>query len=121
MACNRLTARELSAILGTTMTATANDVTEAITQCAYGPASGTGPSVEFMVSAGDGANTLEMVREGKHYDPAPARAFAGIGDDVDVQRPALLIRDGEDLVSLMLVGVGDEPAVARKILDAARP
>jgi hypothetical protein len=61
-----------------------------------------------------------MVREGKHYDPAPARAFAGIGDDVNVQRPALL-RDGEDLVSLMLVGVGDEPAVARKIFDAARP
>lgn len=118
-ACNRLTARELSAILGTAMTATPNDGTEGITQCAYGPAGGTGPSVEFMVIAGDGASTLRMVREKLHYDPAPARAFAGIGDDVDVQPPTVLIRDGEDLVSLMLVGVDDEPAVARKILAAS--
>ncbi len=121
-ACNRVTASELSAIVGMPMGATANDGNEGITSCSYAPVAGKGPSVEYTISAGDGASTLSMGREMKNYDPAPGKAFAGIGEDADVIGAAVVINDHGDMVSLRLVGIGraDEPAVAKKIYDASQ-
>ena len=122
-ACNRVTASEMSAIVGMPMAATPNDDAEGITSCSYAPLAGKGPSIEYTISAGDGASTLSMGREMKNYDPAPGKAFAGIGDDADVIGPALVINDHGDMVSLYLGGIrrDDEPAVAKKIYDASRP
>lgn len=119
MACNRVDASQMTAILGTAMTAVANDETPGVTACSYSPSSGVGPSVEFMVSSGDGPATLQSVTEMKNYDPEPAKAYAGIGDRADVLGGAVVIQDGEDLVSIRLTGVSDPPAVARKIFLAA--
>ncbi len=122
-ACNRVTASEMSAIIGMPMGATPNDGTEGLTSCSYAPLAGKGPSIEYTISAGDGASTLRMGREMKNYDPAPGKAFAGIGDDADVIGPALVINDHGDMVSLYLGGVGldDEPVMAKKIYDASGP
>lgn len=121
-ACNRVTANEMSAITGMPMQATPNDSTEGITSCTYAPVAGTGPRIEYTISAGDGASTLRMGREMKNYDPAPGKAFAGIGEDADVIGPALVINDHGDMVSLSLGGIGlaEKPAIARKIYDAAQ-
>ena len=118
-ACNRVTASEMSAILGNAVTAVPNDGTEGITSCNYSAVT-KGRSAEIMISAGDGASTLRMVREMKNYDPNPGKAFAGVGDDADVLPPGIVIKDGADLFSLTRFGVDDEPAVAKKILAASR-
>lgn len=121
-ACNRVTANEMSAITGMPMQAAPNDSTEGITSCTYSPVAGTGPRIEYTISAGDGASTLRMGREMKNYDPAPGKAFAGIGEDADVIGRGLVINDHGDMVSLSLSGIGlaEEPAIARKIYDAAQ-
>ena len=119
-ACNRIAADRMSEILGTAMIAVAHDDTEGVTECSYSPSSGTGPSVEYMVMADDNGATIQMVSEMKNYDPASGKAFAGIGDRADVLGGAVLINDGSETVSLRMVGVDDQPAVAKKIFQAGR-
>lgn len=121
-ACNRVTAGEMSAIAGMRMQATPNDATEGLTSCTYSPVAGPGPRIEYTISAGDGASTLRMGREMKTYDPAPGKAFAGIGEDADVIGPALVISDHGDMVSLYMGGIGldQQPAMAKKIYDASQ-
>jgi len=46
--------------------------------------------------------------------------FDGIGDQAISVGPALYIRTGEDLVTIVLTGVNDRPTVARKIFDTAK-
>ena len=119
-ACNRIGAARMSMILGTAVSATANDGTNGVSECSYSPVSGQGPSVEFMVMSDDNGATLRMVSEMKNYDPTPGKAFAGIGDRADVLAGGILIDDGPETISLRLVGVDDEPATARKIFEAGR-
>lgn len=119
-ACNLVTAGEMSSIIGSAVAATPHDETEGVTECSYSPVAATGPSVEFTISFGDGGSTLRAVAGMSKYDPNPGKAYAGIGDRADVLGPAIVIQTGEDLVSLTLVGVADQPAVAKKIFETAK-
>lgn len=119
-ACNRIGAARMSLILGTAVSAVPNDGTDGVSECSYSPIAGKGPSVEYMVMADDNGATLRMVSEMKNYDPAPGKAFAGIGDRADVLAGGVLIDDGPETISLRLVGVADEPAVAKAIFEAGR-
>jgi len=119
-ACNLVTASEMSSILGSAVAATPHDETEGVTTCSYSPVAATGPSVEFTISFGDGGSTLRAVAGMSNYDPNPGKAFAGIGDRADVLGPAIVIQTGDDLVSLTLVGVADQPAAAKRIFETAK-
>ena len=121
-ACNLVTAAEMSVIVGSPMTATPHDDSNfsSVTNCAYTPANGRGSSVDFTVMRGDGETTLKMDREMKNHDAGADKRFAGVGDDAVVVPPAVQIRQGKDLLVLMLVGFDDEPATARKIVDVAK-
>jgi hypothetical protein len=121
-ACNLVTAAEMSAIVGSPMTATPHDDSNfsTVTNCAYAPASGRGSSVDFTVMWGDGESTLKMDREMKNHDTEADKRFAGVGDDAVVVSPAVQIRQGKDLLVLMLVGFDNEPATAKKIVDTAK-
>jgi hypothetical protein len=121
-ACNLVTAAEMSTIVGSPMTATPHDDSSlpSVSNCAYAPASGRGSSVDFTVMYGDGESTLKMDREMKNHDTEADKRFAGVGDDAVVVSPAVQIRQGKDLLVLVLFGFDDEPATARKIVDTAK-
>ena len=121
-ACNLVTAAEMSSIVGSPMTATPHDDSSlpSVSNCAYSPASGPGSSVDLTVMYGDGESTLKMDREMKNHDLEADKKFAGVGDDAVVVPPAVQIRQGKDLLVLMLVGFDDEPATAKKIVDTAK-
>ena len=121
-ACNRVTASEMSAIVGVPMGSTPNDVTEGVTSCSYTALSGAGPTIEYTISAGDGEATLDMGREMKGYDAARGKALADVGADADVIGNAVVINDHGDMVSLTLAGFGRErePALAQRIYAASQ-
>jgi hypothetical protein len=119
-ACNLITAAEMSTFVGTAMVAVANDATEGVSNCRYGPAGGRGPSAEFTVSRGDGAATLRAEKAMPGHDANADSAYQGIGDDAAVLGPAVTIRHGEDLLIFTLVGVEDVPAAVRKMFDSAK-
>ena len=47
-------------------------------------------------------------------------AYDGIGDQAGSAGPLLMIRTGEDLVTIVFSGVNDMPAVAKKIFTTAK-
>ena len=57
---------------------------------------------------------------GKH-EPGLTSPYDGIGDQAVAAGPALFIRTGDDLVTLVFSGVKDPRTVARKILETAKP
>ncbi len=122
-ACNLVTAAEMSAIVGSPMTATPHDdpSLDTVSNCAYAPASGRGSSVDFTVMWGDGESTLRMAREMKHHDAEADKRFAGVGDDAVVVPPAVQVRQGKDALVFTLFGFDDEPATLKKILKVAKP
>ena len=119
-ACNLVTAKEMSAILGSAVVATPHDPTEGVTECTYSPAGDRGPTVEMTVYKSDGGSPLDAVREMSHHDAAADLPYKGIGDDSVYEGPAVVILQGDNIISLMIIGVADEAAAARKIVDTAK-
>ena len=119
-ACNLVTASEMSAILGSAVVATANDPTEGVTECTYSPAGDRGPTVEMTVYKSDGGSPLDAVREMSHHDAAADLPYKGIGDDSVYEGPAVVVLQGDNIISLMIIGVADAPAATRKIVDTAK-
>ena len=119
-ACELVTAEEMSAILGATVVAEARDRSRSSTQCIYKPTSGNSPSVDFTFSWGDGkAAMVGMGLAGKH-EPGMVSPYDGIGDQAGGAGPLLMIRTGDDLVSLVFSGVADNATAARKIFTTAK-
>ncbi len=119
-ACNLVNAAEMSKILGNDVIATPNDSTEGITACSYSPSGSSGHSAEIMISWGDGESTLKMVREMSKHDAAGDEAYKGIGDDAVYEGPAVVVRQGKDLVAVTVFGAADEPAAVKQIIDTAK-
>jgi hypothetical protein len=57
----------------------------------------------------------------EQHEPGLASPYDGIGDQAAAVGPALMIRTGEDLVTIVFGGVSDAPASAKKIFDTAKP
>jgi len=118
-ACSLVTGTEMSAILGYTMAATPKDGA-GVTACSYAPVGGAGARAEIMISRGDAESTLQMVRAMKNHDPAGDVPFKGIGDDAVYQSPAVVVRQGKDLIGVAVFGARDLPAAVRRIIDTAK-
>jgi flagellar motor protein MotB len=54
-------------------------------------------------------------------EPGMTNRLAGLGDEASAVGPALMVRTGEDLVTLTIMGVDDNVAVAKRIIDTMRP
>ena len=119
-ACNLVTATEMSAILDSAVVATPHDPTEGVTECTYSPAGDRGPTVEMTTYKSDGGSPLDAVREMSHHDAAADLPYKGIGDDSVYEGPAVVILQGDDIISLTINGVADAPAAARKIVAVAK-
>ncbi len=115
-ACTLVSAAEMSAILGSPVEAQAPKPAK----CIYQPASGASPYVEFSVDWGDGAAGMAGVGFASAHEPGLTSPYDGLGDQAVAVGPALMIRTGEDLVTIVFSGVDDVPAAAKKIFDTAK-
>lgn len=122
-ACAMLTASEMSAIVGTAVKAEPEEG-NGTTTCRYRPAPDSSPFVEVKIEWGGGAAAMMATNVLGALDRDMRKVIdplAGIGDQATSIGPVLMVRTGDDLVNLMMLGVDDEVAKARRIIDAMRP
>lgn len=115
-ACQLVTASEMSAIVGAPVAATP----DGDGKCTYQPAAGSSPYVELTVARGDGEVAMQAVGAMNRHEPGIADPYAGLGDQAAAVGPALMIRTGKDLVTIVFSGVDDTPARAKRIFDTAK-
>ena len=118
-ACELVTATEMSEILGTVVSAEPNEGSSGKTECIYKPAEAPSPYVEFSVEWGEGETAMRAVGAMGQHEPGIASPYDGIGDQAAAVGPALMIRRGADLVTIVFSGVDDAPSTAKKIFDTA--
>ena len=119
-ACALVTSQEMSAILGSSVTGEPNDHSNGKTECIYKPVDGVSPYVEFSVEWGSGEGAMAAMGMMGQIEPGIANPYEGLGDQAAAVGPALMIRTGEDLVTLTFSGVEDIPTAAKKIFDTAK-
>lgn len=119
-ACEMVSAAEMSAILGVTVSARDTTHSSGETECQYAAPSGF-PAVDFAVDWGDGEIAMRAVNMVNRHEPGIASPYDGIGDQAAAVGPALMIRTGDDLIKLTFTGVEGAPAKAKKIFDTAKP
>lgn len=121
-ACELVPAADMSAVLGKTVSVEADD-RGGQTKCTYSSAGDQlgGPYAEVQLNWGDGAAGMKAAgamepQLGKVMGP-----LAGLGDQATSVGPMILIRRGADLITLVISGVPDSTAAAKRIyglLDA---
>jgi len=119
-ACALVTAQEMSAILGSTVQAEPHEGSVDKTECIYKPAAGISPYVELTVEWGEGESAMTAMGAAGQMEPGLTNPYAGIGDQAAAVGTALMIRTGDDLVTITFSGVDDAPAKARKIFDTVK-
>ncbi len=119
-ACVLITATEMSEIFGRAMQAEAHEGSVDKTECIYKPADGISPYIELTVEWGEGETAMRAMGAMANVEPGIANPYAGIGDQAVAVGTALMIRSGDDLVTITFSGVDDAPAKARQIFDMAK-
>lgn len=114
-ACEMVGEAEMSAILGGAVFAKPNDRSSGQTQCIYTAATGISPYAELKVEWGEGKIAMAAMGTANKAEPGLTRPLDGLGDQAAQIGPALMIRSGEDLVTIVFSGVDDGLPKARKI------
>jgi hypothetical protein len=114
--CERLPASEMSALLGVEVVAEGKERDYKST-CTY-TQEGTFLFVEVEFEPGAGKAGMEGAGMAAQSQPGVADPLAGLGDQAVMAGPMIMIRKGEDLLTLTFSGVDVEWAVlARQILE----
>jgi hypothetical protein len=116
--CALVTEAEMSAILGARVIAEPRP--GGSTECNYKAASGLSPAVKLSVDWGDGRIAMKSAGMMNRREPGLTSPYDGIGDEAAAVGPALMIRTGEDLVTIVFTGVSGAPAKAKRIFDTAK-
>jgi hypothetical protein len=119
-ACALVTESEMSSILGGVVVAKGED-RPVQTTCTYSPTSGISPYAELKVDWGDGEAGMLGAGMAGRVEPGMTNPLAGIGDQAVMVGPVLMIRKGEDLITIVLSGVDDPLAKAKRIFATASP
>lgn len=119
-ACELIPAAEMSAILGGAVSAESNERSTGKTLCTYTAQQGISPYLEFSIDWGMGAAAMTGIGMLGQHEPGIASPYDGIGDQAVAVGPALMIRTGDDLVTLVFSGVNEVPAKAKQIFDTAK-
>jgi hypothetical protein len=117
--CALVTEAEMSAILGVPVVAVARRDSD--TECNYTAASGISPAVKLSVDWGDGRIAMASAGLMARVEPGLTSPYDGIGDQAVAVGPALMIRTGDDLVTIVFTGVSGAPDKARRIFETAKP
>ena len=118
-ACDLVTAAEMSEIVGKPATASGSEPFNNQTVCSYD--FGGMQDIEFQVDWGDADAAAMGIDMANAAEPGLAPGADDIGDGYAQMGPTLMIRVGDDLVTLQMVGIDDVHATARRILEVARP
>ena len=115
-ACELVSAADMSTVLGSAVGAVADD-RGGQTKCTYETVGGDlgTPYAEVQLNWGDGVVGIKGARA---MEPQLGRAMgelAGLGDQATSVGPMILIRRGEDLITLVISGVPDGTAAAKSI------
>ena len=119
-ACDLVTGAEMSAILGGKVVPRNNDHSNGKTECVYTAAEGVSPYAQLSVEWDSGQDAMVAASMMNKREPGIADPYEGIGDQAVSIGPTLMIRSGEDLVTLVFSGVEDVPGKARRIYDTAK-
>ena len=124
-ACALIPAAEMSAVLGSAVTAVADD-RGGQTKCTYETTGGEigGAYAEVQLSWGDGQAGMKGAGAMEPQLGQVMSRLAGLGDQATSVGPMILIRRGSDLITLMISGVTDSTSTAKRIyglLDARLP
>jgi outer membrane protein assembly factor BamE (lipoprotein component of BamABCDE complex) len=119
-ACTLVTDAEMSAILGAKVAADPNDRSAGKTECNYKAVSGVMPAIKLSVDWGDGKIAMSAAGAMGKHEPGITNPYDGIGDQAVAVGPALMIRTGEDLMTIVFTGVSGAPAKARRIFETAK-
>ena len=122
-ACTLITAREMSELLGADVGAQAEDDGS---MCIYRRESQDRVFVQLEVDWGSGEAAMIGTSALGRLEPGMREAgiidpLSGIGDQATAVGPVLMVRTGEDLVTLTFHGVANPPATARRIIEIVRP
>jgi len=107
IACNMVPQAEMSAILGGAVTARPDERSNGQTQCIYTAVTGFSPYAELKVEWGEGRLAMSAVGMANQAEPGITSPLAGLGDQAAQIGSALMIRSGEDLVTIVFSGVDD--------------
>jgi hypothetical protein len=123
-ACDLVTAKEMSVILGSDVVGTPNDGSNGKTECVYKtdkPITHSTPYADLSIDWGSGEGAMQGVAFLNKHEPGIADPYAGIGDQAVAMGPTLMIKTGDDLMTIILSDVDDVPGTARKIFKTAKP
>ena len=117
--CGLVSEAEMSAILGVPVVATPRPGNN--TECTYHPAGGGILAVKLSVDWGDGAIAMSSAGMMGRREPGLTSPYEGLGDQAVAVGPALMIRTGDDLMTIVFTGITGAPAKAKRIFDTAKP
>ena len=115
-----VTQAEMSTILGGLVIAAANDRSHGQTECIYSAASGISPYAELKVEWGSGPAAMMGAAMFAAKEPGVVDPLGGLGDQALQVGPMLMIRNGEDLVTIVFSGVDDILPKARRIFETTK-
>ena len=113
-ACEMVTAAEMTVLLGGPVTAQAGP-TNGQTSCNYRAVNGSSPYAELKIEWGSGEGGMMGASFANSQEPGLADPLAGLGERAVSMGPAIMIKRGEDLVTVMLSGVDDRMPSVRGI------
>ncbi len=124
-ACELVSAADMSAVLGSAVAAVADD-RGSQTKCTYESAGGeiSGAYAEVQLNWGDGVAGMKGAGAVEPQLGPVMSQLAGLGDQATSVGPMILIRRGSDLITLVISGVSNSTAAAKRIyglLDARLP
>ncbi|MEZ5288671.1 MAG: hypothetical protein R2712_28460 [Vicinamibacterales bacterium] len=114
-----LTADEMSEIVGASVAAEGDEGT-GTTTCRYTPKDRSTPYAELRVDWAGGRDAMRAMGLLSGREPGLASPFEGLGDEASAVGSALMVRVGEDLITLTLTGVGDQVLAAKRIVSTMR-
>jgi predicted small lipoprotein YifL len=112
--CERVTAEQMSAILGAPVNAELTSGTE----CSYNPKSGAGmPMAQLTIDLGSAEAAMTATGMLGQMEPGMTNPYEGLGDQASAIGPAVWIRRGEDLIMITVIGVEDHDAAVKRVYE----
>ncbi len=113
-ACEMVTAAEMTALLGGAVTAQ-DGPTNGQTSCNYRDVSGGARNADLKIEWGSGEGGMMGAGLANSQEPGLADPLSGLGDLAVSMGPAIMIKRGEDLVTILVSGVDDRMPAVRGI------
>jgi predicted small lipoprotein YifL len=112
--CERVTAEQMSVILGAPVDAELTSGSE----CSYSPKSGAGmPMAQVTIDLGSAEAAMAASGMLGAMEPGMTNPYEGLGDQAATTGPAVWIRRGDDLIMITVIGVEEHAAAVKRVYE----